>query len=67
MFGGALQPLHLVLILALALIIFGPGKLGNLGGSVGKTIHDFREAMKDDSQTTTEGQKEGSSEEKPKS
>lgn len=49
MFGGALQPLHLVLILAIALIVFGPGKLTGLGGSLGKSIRDFRDAMKDDS------------------
>ncbi len=58
MFGGALQPLHLVLILALALIIFGPGKLTGLGGSLGKSIKDFRSAMKDDSD---EDKKEGDS------
>ncbi len=55
MFGGALQPLHLIVILVLALIVFGPGKLSNLGGSLGKSVRDFREAMKDDSEGTQEG------------
>ena len=61
MFGGALQPLHLVLILAIALIIFGPGKLTGLGGSLGKSIRDFRDAMSDDSETSSEDKKEGGS------
>jgi sec-independent protein translocase protein TatA len=33
---------ELILILALALIIFGPGKLPDLGKAVGKTIREFR-------------------------
>ncbi len=33
---------ELVLVLALALIIFGPGKLPDLGKAVGKTIKEFR-------------------------
>jgi sec-independent protein translocase protein TatA len=33
---------ELVLVLALALIVFGPGKLPDLGKAVGKTIREFR-------------------------
>ena len=33
---------ELILILALALIIFGPGKLPDVGKAVGKTIKEFR-------------------------
>jgi len=33
---------ELILVLALALIIFGPGKLPELGKAVGKTIKEFR-------------------------
>ncbi|MFA4885853.1 MAG: twin-arginine translocase TatA/TatE family subunit [Desulfotomaculaceae bacterium] len=33
---------ELILVLALALIIFGPGKLPDLGKAVGKTIREFR-------------------------
>lgn len=41
MFGiGATE---LVIILVLALIIFGPGKLPELGKAVGKTIREFKE------------------------
>jgi sec-independent protein translocase protein TatA len=33
---------ELILVIALALIIFGPGKLPDLGKAVGKTIREFR-------------------------
>jgi len=36
---------ELMLILALALIIFGPGKLPEVGRAVGKSIREFKGAM----------------------
>ncbi len=45
MFG--LQPLHLVLILIIALVIFGPKRLPELGKSLGESINEFRNATKD--------------------
>ncbi len=45
MFEGLLQPMHLIVILAVVLIIFGPGKLPELGGAIGKTIRGFKQAM----------------------
>jgi sec-independent protein translocase protein TatA len=47
---GLLQPLHLIVILVIVLIIFGPGKLPQLGESLGKSIRGFKKAMaeKDD-------------------
>jgi sec-independent protein translocase protein TatA len=41
---GALEPWHLILILAIVLIIFGPGKLPDIGKAMGKTIKEFRQA-----------------------
>lgn len=40
-------PGELLLILLIALIIFGPGKLPELGKALGKTIREFREATRD--------------------
>ena len=37
----------LVLILVIVLIIFGPGKLGNVGAGLGKAISNFRKARDD--------------------
>jgi len=38
---------QLLLILILALVIFGPKKLPDLGASLGKTIREFRDSTKD--------------------
>uniref|UniRef100_I2PYF8 Sec-independent protein translocase protein TatA n=1 Tax=Desulfovibrio sp. U5L TaxID=596152 RepID=I2PYF8_9BACT len=45
MFSGLLQPMHLLLILGVVLIVFGPGKLANLGHDLGKSIREFKSAM----------------------
>jgi sec-independent protein translocase protein TatA len=45
MFEGLFQPMHLIVILVIVLVIFGPGKLPELGGTIGKTIRGFKQAM----------------------
>ena len=45
MFQGLFQPMHLILILVIVLIIFGPGKLPDLGKSLGKAIKDFKKSV----------------------
>lgn len=45
MFEGLFQPMHLIVILAIVLIIFGPGKLPELGASIGKAIRGFKQEM----------------------
>ena len=42
-----IHPLWLVLILVIVLIIFGPGRLPELGGAVGKAMREFRKATSD--------------------
>jgi sec-independent protein translocase protein TatA len=39
--------MHLILILLIVLIIFGPGKLPELGEGLGKSIKAFKKAMKE--------------------
>ena len=39
-----LHPAYLVILLAVVLIIFGPGKLPELGGAVGRGMREFRKA-----------------------
>ncbi len=39
---GRLGPMELILILAIALVIFGPSKLPAIGSSMGKAIKEFR-------------------------
>jgi sec-independent protein translocase protein TatA len=50
MFEGLFRPMHLLLILVIVLIIFGPGKLPEIGEGLGKSIRSFKKAMteKDD-------------------
>jgi sec-independent protein translocase protein TatA len=45
MFEGLFQPMHLIVILAIVLIIFGPGKLPDMGNAIGKAIRGFKQAM----------------------
>jgi sec-independent protein translocase protein TatA len=40
-------PLELIIILAIALLIVGPGKLPELGSAFGRTIREFRKAQSD--------------------
>ena len=48
MFEGAFQPLHLLVILAIALLVFGPKKLPELGKGLGESIRGFKKAMNTD-------------------
>lgn len=47
MFEGLFQPMHLLVILGIALLVFGPRKLPELGKGLGDGIRGFRSAMKD--------------------
>ena len=46
-------PLELVIILVIALIILGPGKLPDVGASLGKSIREFRKASSDIQESVT--------------
>ena len=41
---GAIQPWHLILLLIIVLVVFGPGKLPEIGKSLGESIREFRKA-----------------------
>ncbi len=57
MFAGALQPWHLILILVIVLIVFGPGKLPDLGKSLGKSISEFKKSTAGEYDETSTGAK----------
>jgi sec-independent protein translocase protein TatA len=40
-------PSHLLILLLIILVIFGPSKLGDVGGAMGRAIRDFKRAMND--------------------
>jgi sec-independent protein translocase protein TatA len=42
---GLFQPMHLLLILFIVLIFFGPGRLPEIGEGLGKSIRGFKKAL----------------------
>jgi sec-independent protein translocase protein TatA len=44
---GVLQPMHLLLILAIVLVVFGAGKLSQVGGALGQSIKEFKNNVND--------------------
>jgi len=44
---GLFQPTHLIVIFAIALLIFGPKKLPELGKGIGEGFRALKEGMKD--------------------
>jgi len=44
---GLFQPFHILLIIAIALLLFGPSKFASLGKGLGEGIRNFKSAMKD--------------------
>jgi sec-independent protein translocase protein TatA len=51
---GLLQPTHLIFILLIVLILFGPGKLPELGKGLGKGIREFKDALRSAAEDTSE-------------
>lgn len=49
-----LQPTHLIIIAVVALIIFGPSRLPEIGRAVGRTLREFQSATKEATQTFSE-------------
>ena len=45
MLGELFQPMHLLLILVIALLLFGPGKLPQIAANMGKSIREFKSAL----------------------
>jgi sec-independent protein translocase protein TatA len=47
MLEGIFQPMHLLIIFAIALFVFGPKKLPELGKGIGEGIRGFKSAMRE--------------------
>jgi sec-independent protein translocase protein TatA len=47
MFEGLFQPMHLLVIFFIALLVFGPKKLPELGKGLGEGIRALKDGMKD--------------------
>jgi sec-independent protein translocase protein TatA len=48
MFEGLFQPMHLLVILVISVLVFGPKKLPELGKGLGDGIRAFRAGLRDD-------------------
>jgi len=44
---GLFQPLHLILIVGIILLLFGPAKFASLGKGLGEGIRNFKSSMKE--------------------
>jgi sec-independent protein translocase protein TatA len=53
MFEGLLQPMHLIVILFIALLVFGPSKISQLGKGLGEGIKNFKDAVNEDPSKTS--------------
>jgi sec-independent protein translocase protein TatA len=52
MFEGLFQPMHLLLVFGIALLVFGPKKLPELGKGIGEGIRSFKSAVRADEENS---------------
>ena len=50
MFENLFQPMHLLVVLFIALLVFGPKKLPELGKGLGDGIRSFKDSMREKEQ-----------------
>ena len=53
-----LGPLELIIILVIVMVIFGVGRLPEIGGAIGKAIREFRSSQSGDADAATTTQSE---------
>lgn len=51
MFEGLFQPMHLIILLVILLVIFGPSKLGDIGAALGRSVREFKQTVNDGDET----------------
>ena len=59
MLEGLFQPTHLLVIFFIALLVFGPKKLPELGKGIGEGIRSLKEGMKEQSADKTTDKNQG--------
>jgi sec-independent protein translocase protein TatA len=48
MFEGLFQPMHLIIVLGIVLLVFGPKKLPELGKGLGEAIRGFKKGFSEE-------------------
>ena len=48
---GALQPMHLIVVLVIVLLVLGPGKLPDLARGIGESVRELKKATRGDGDT----------------
>jgi sec-independent protein translocase protein TatA len=51
---GEMSPLHWLLVIVIALLLFGPNKLASLGKGLGEGIRNFKSGMRGDEEKKEE-------------
>lgn len=55
--GVNLGPLEIIIIGVIVILLFGVGRIGKIGGELGKGIREFRTAVKDENEKKDEESK----------
>jgi sec-independent protein translocase protein TatA len=63
---GELSPLHWLLVIGIALLLFGTTKFAAVGKGLGEGIRNFKSAMKDQDEKKPEEKKEDKKEDEKK-
>jgi sec-independent protein translocase protein TatA len=61
MFEGLFQPMHLMIVAGIALLVFGPKKLPELGKGLGESIRGFKSAIAAKDEASGPGERAGDS------
>ena len=65
MFTGIMQPTHLIILLAVALIFLGPKRLPDAGRALGQGLREFKDSMSHDARPPLPGEVGTADEDKP--
>ena len=65
MFTGIMQPTHLIILLAVALIFLGPKRLPDAGRALGQGLREFKDSMSHDARTPLPEEVATADDEKP--
>ena len=53
-----LGPTELIIILVIVVLLFGVGRLSQIGGELGKGIREFRSGLREDDEDSDEAQEQ---------